>query len=329
MRCINNKRKIVFLLTLILAVSGFGGCGSENYSFPYNQDYDVSSFQVIHKENTSVAKTFAADLCIVTDNVTDDEAVNMDDAGAAVLVDIERKEVLYAKNAHEQLYPASLTKVMTALVAIKYGSMDQMITASSAINVDVSGAQLCGLKVGDKMTLAQALRVTLVNSANDAAMLVAEGVGGSVDAFVEMMNEEAAALGATNTHFSNPHGLPDPNHYTTAYDMYLIFNEAIKYDVFREIINMSSYKTVYYDKNGKESEISVRSTNRYLTGDAKAPDTITVIGGKTGTTNEAGHCLILLSRDTNGDTYISVILRSATRDILYTEMTDLLDEIGK
>ena len=101
------------------------------------------------------------------------------------------------------------------------------------------------------MTLDQALHILLMYSANDAAMLIAENIGGSVDHFVEMMNEEAQRLGATNTSFANPHGLSDDNHYTSAYDLYLIFNEAIKYDSFNEIIHMTSYQTAYYDKDGK------------------------------------------------------------------------------
>lgn len=329
MRCINNQKKICAILGMILMLLSFTGCGEEAYPFPYDQDYDVSSFRIIQTENHSTAKPFAADLCVVTGDITGDGAVDMSEAAAAVLCDVGRGEVLYSKNAHEQLYPASLTKIMTALVALKYGSMDQVLTASSAVNITDRGAVLIGLKAGDTMTLAQALPILMIYSANDVGMLIAENVGGSVEGFLEMMNEEAAALGATNTHFTNPHGLTETGHYTTAYDLYLMFNEAIKYDLFREIINMNSYNTVYYDKNGAAKEVSIRSTNRYFTGDYRPPDRITVIGGKTGTTNAAGHCLILLSRDTNGDLYISVILRSSARDILYREMTDLLNEIGK
>lgn len=179
------------------------------------------------------------------------------------------------------------------------------------------------------MTLDQALRILLMYSANDAAMLIAEGIGGSVEHFVEMMNEEARRLGATNTNFANPHGLTDANHYTTAYDLYLIFNEAVKYDTFNEIIQMSSYQTTYYDKDGKAKEFNKTTTNLFVRGDYSAPSNVNVIGGKTGTTSAAGHCLVLLSRDENGSPYISVILRSSSTDMLYTEMIDLLDEIHK
>ena len=165
------------------------------------------------------------------------------------------------------------------------------------------------------------------NSGNDAAIMVAEGVAGSVEAFVAMMNEEALALGATNTNFTNPHGLNDENHYTTVYDMYLIMNEAVNYSLFNEIISMDSYTTVYTDKNGASKEISVNNTNRYLQGEA-VPEGLTVLGGKTGTTSAAGHCLSLITKDSSGNPYISIVMKAESGDLLYSQMTDLLEEIN-
>lgn len=308
---------------------GFVGCGNIEYSMPYQPDSEVSGFNIIYEVDSARSQPFAAGLCIAPEYELTSDTADISHAGAAVLFDVNGKNVIYSKNAHEQLYPASLTKVMTALVALKYGTPDTILTATSAVNITESGAQLCGLKSGDTMTLNQALRILLLYSANDVAMLIAENVGGSVDAFIEMMNEEAVRLGATNTNFVNPHGLTDEAHYTTAYDMYLIFNEAIQYETFNEIIQMTSYQTTYYDKKGKAKELSFHTTNLFLRGDYQEPTNITVIGGKTGTTNAAGHCLLLLSRDAGGNPYISIILRSETRDMLYTQMTDLLDEINK
>ena len=202
-------------------------------------------------------------------------------------------------------------------------------TATESVIITESGAQLCGLKVGDRMTLNQALHILLLNSANDAAMLIAENVGGSVDNFLKMMNEEAKALGATNSSFVNPHGLSDDNHYTTAYDLYLIFNEAVKYEKFTEIISMTGYETSYTDKKGKTKEFTCRNTNWYLNGNATAPENITVLGGKTGATSAARQCLLIYSKDTSGAPYISVILKSESRDILYKQMSELLNKINK
>lgn len=329
MRCTNNKRKAALCCVILLITLSLAGCGTDSYELPYQTDSQISSFNVISKENPGVASTFASGLCIVTEDIMDDERVDMSEASAAVLFDVNNADVLYAKNAHERLYPASLTKVMTALVALKYGNLDQTLTATNAVNITERGAQLCGIKSGDTMTLNQALHVLLLYSANDVAMMIAENVGGSVEAFVSMMNEEARSLGATNTNFVNPHGLSDDNHYTTAYDLYLIFNEAVKNELFQEIIHMTSYQTTYYDKDGKAVPLSFKTTNRYLQGTFNPPENVTIIGGKTGTTNAAGHCLLLLSKDANGAPYISVILRSSSSDVLYAEMSDLLDEINK
>ncbi len=326
MRCTNRFAGLALGLVMALML---GGCGSVSYEIPYNPDSDISSFNVISRQKPGVAQTFASDLCIVTGNLMDDEQVDMSQAGAAFLVDVGHHEAMYAKNVHERMYPASITKIMTAIVALKYGSLDSMMTATDAIIITESGAQVAGIKIGDTMTLNQALHIMLIHSANDVALMIAENVAGSVEAFVELMNKEALSLGATNTHFVNPHGLSDEAHYTTAYDLYLIMNEAIHYEQIQEIIRMTEYQTTYHDKDGNEKAITVKTTNRILNGTYQAPSQVTVIGGKTGTTNAAGHCLMLLSRDTEGTLYISVILRSTSKDVLYTEMLDLLDEIEK
>lgn len=306
----------------------FTGCGQAQFVMPYSADSEVSSFRIVNLEDErGISTPFAANLCVADSNIGS-EHVDMSAASGAGLFDIKNCTTLYAKNIHGKLYPASLTKVMTALVAVKYGSNDMMLTATANVKIQESGAQVCGIKEGDKMTLDQALHLLLINSANDAAIMIAEGVAGSVEAFVDMMNEEALALGATNTHFVNPHGLSDDNHYTTVYDMYLIMNEAINYTSFNEIIHMDSYTTVYSDKNGASKEITVNNTNRYMQGTAQAPSGVTVIGGKTGTTNAAGHCLILLARDSSSNPYISIIMRVESGDLLYSQMTDLLEEIN-
>ena len=253
----------------------------------------------------------------------------MSGASGAGLFDLNGHNTLYAKNVHERLYPASLTKVMTALVALENGSVDSVLTASANVRNLESGATKCGLAEGDQMTLDQALHLLLISSANDAAVMIAEGIAGSVEAFADLMNEKALSLGATNTHFTNPHGLSDEEHYTTVYDMYLIMDAAVDYSLFNEIIGMDSYTTVYTQAGGSPKEITVSNSNYYLRGEAEVPSGITVLGGKTGTTSAAGSCLILLSRDSGSNPYISVILHAQSRDVLYTEMTDLLEEINK
>ena len=326
MKCTNRsmKRRIIAMLTVVtLSVTG---CGSTGYDMAYELNNDVSSYQLMNISNKETAEPFATDLCVASKDIKS-SCVNLSDVGSAALFDTKNLETLYAYNVNEQLHPASLTKVMTALVAMKYGSMDQMLTASQNVIITESGAQLCGLKPGDQMTLDQALHILLLYSANDAAVLIAEGVAGSVDEFVALMNEEAMDIGATNCHFTNPNGLTEEGHYVTTYDLYLIFQEALKYDLFNEIIQMTSYNTVYTDSSGNEKSIEMETTNLFLKGVYDMPANVTVIGGKTGTTNAAGHCLILLSRSSNGTPYISVIMKDTSKDELYTDMSALLGSI--
>ena len=324
MKCINRFLSITFCI--IFLAGSLCACGSKEYSFAYDKDRNNSSFTVAAGLKGQNLEAFASDLCVTVDDVTKG-TVDMSNATAAGLFDIGDGEVLYAKNVHEKLNPASITKVLTALCAIKYGNLDDVLTASENVYVNEAGAVKLGLEAGDTMTMDQALHALILKSANDVAIMIAEHVGGSVEGFADMMNEMAQSLGATNSHFVNPNGLTDPNHYTTVYDLYLICNEAVKYDKFIEIIHTASYNSVYHDKNGKEKEFSLSTTNAYLKGEAFAPDNVTVIGGKTGTTNAAGSCLILYSRDQSGSPYISVILQSSDRTELYREMTDLLGEI--
>ena len=310
MRCINKLVKAISCIMVPAIV--LSGCGTKVYSFEYDRTRNNSNYSIAAQSQGQALDAFSADLCVTTDDVTQGTTVDMSQATAAGLFDINNGNVIYAKNVHEKLNPASLTKVLTA---------------SENVYVHESGAVKLGLEAGDTMTLDQALHALMLKSANDVAIMIAEYLGGSVEGFADMMNEVANSLGATNSHFVNPNGLTDPNHYTTAYDLYLICNEAVKYDKFIEIVHTASYSSVYHDKNGKEKTIDLSTTNAYLKGEAFAPDNVTVIGGKTGTTNAAGSCLILYSKDQSGNPYISVILQSPDRTTLYQEMTGLLDEI--
>lgn len=313
---------------MLCAVFALTGCGAEKYEMPYSSNYQVSSFRLVPTAdaNAQVAETFAADLCVVDKNITHSE-VALSDVAAAALFDLNGRNTLYAQNANEQLPPASLTKIMTALVALKHGSPEQLLKASDNVLITEPGAQLCGIKPGDTMTLEQALYVLLLYSANDIAVMIAEGVSGSVAGFVELMNEEAQDLGATNCHFTNPNGLTEDGHYMSAYDLYLIFSEALQYDLFNEIIQTAAYNVTYHGSDGSERTMEVNNTNQYLAGNYTIPENITVIGGKTGTTKAAGHCLILLSRDSGGKPYISVILNADSTESLYAKMTELLGAV--
>ncbi len=324
-KCINNSgHRRLFLCVLALFSLLLAGCGA-SFAQPYRENKEDVSFRLFQKNtyNSQIADSFASGLCVVDDDAEMAQPIQSD-AISAALFDVTRHNTIYADSVYERAYPASLTKVMTALVALKYAEPDMVLTASSGIYNLEAGAQKCGLAAGDSMTLDQALRILLVYSANDVAIMIAENIGGSVEGFLSMMNSEASRIGATGTNFTNSSGLSDAEHYSTAYDMYLIFTEALKYELFTEIINMPSYSTVYRDSSGGEKKIDVRSTNYYLRGEKSAPPGITVIGGKSGTTAAAGHCLILLTRDIGSKPYISIVLRASTNESLYAAMNELL-----
>ena len=326
MKCTNRYPKRTVTAMLLMLVIILTGCGNTKYDMAYELNNDVSSFQLLSITNQETLEPFASDLCVVNKDVKP-AGIDLSEAGAAALFDLKNRDTLYAKNVNVQINPASLTKVMTALVAIKYGSTDQMLTASENVIITEPGAQLCGLKPGDKMTLDQALRILLIYSANDVAVLIAEGISGSVDDFVALMNQEAMELGATNCNFTNPNGLTEEEHYMTTYDLYLIFQEALKYDLFNEIIQMTTYNTVYTDASGNEKSLEVNTTNLYLRGTYEMPQNINVIGGKTGTTNAAGHCLMLYSKGSDGTPYISIIMKETSGENLYSDMNKLLESV--
>ena len=147
-------------------------------------------------------------------------------AGASLIVNDTTDEMLFSRNIYKKMYPASITKIVTALVTLKHANLDDMVTVShNAANITEYGATLCGFKEGDRIKLKRLLYSLLIHSGNDAGIAIAEHVAGSEEAFADMMNQEMKDLGASGSHFTNAHGLHDEKHYTTAYDMYLVFRE--------------------------------------------------------------------------------------------------------
>ncbi len=329
MKCINKTKRI--MVVCLLSVITMTGCGGNSLAMSYNPTGSVSAYR-FEKSGSSAgeagkAEAFAADLCLADEMTLSSNSVNLSEALSGVLCDVNQKRVVYAKEEHMQLAPASLTKVLTALVALKNSELDMVLTASENVKINESGATLLGLEPGDKMTMDQALHALLMQSANDVAVMIAENIAGSEEAFCAMMNAEAKALGATNSCFKNPHGLTADGHYSCAYDMYLIFQEVMKYQEFTQIIHQDTYETIYHDAEGNPKEYTCSTTNLFLRGEHAPPEGVTVIGGKTGTTAAARNCLVLLSKDSAGNPYVSVILNCSERQYLYQEMTELLGEI--
>ena len=320
------KRASALLCALLFTASmGLTGC------FGGLKEAYVASERIPALEEETAATrfsdAFASDLCVVTDEASYDP--DFVTSQAAALFDMDDREVLYSKDVFERMYPASITKIMTALVAIKEGDLKSRVLVTDDAVITEPGATLCGIEPGDTLTLEQLLYGLMLPSGNDAGAAIAVHIAGSIEAFSDMMNEEAVRLGATGTHFVNPHGLNDPDHYPTAYDLYLIFNEALKYPVFRQIVGTTAYTANYHNKNSEPVSKTWKGSNWFMTGERETPDGLKVFGGKTGTTKAAGYCLIMASRDDSDKEYISVVLKADSRPHLYDNMTNIISKIVK
>ena len=290
----------------------------------YSSEGRRIQYEIGNYVEPAVAEYLTADLSVVMeeDNHMHDEAIT---AVSSLMFNEDTNEVIFANNVYERIYPASTTKLLTALMVLKYGDLsDQVTIREDNGGVTVFGAKLCNYKAGDVVSMETLLNCLMVYSGNDAAIAIAEHMSGSEEAFVKWMNEEAQKIGAVSTHFTNSHGLHDANHYTTAYDMYLIFKECLKYDTFISIIKKPQYTANYIDKDGNAKAVSHETTNMFLLGTADTPEGITVFGGKTGSTSDAGDCLIIYSEDADGTGYITEVFKASSKTSLYDQLSYLL-----
>ncbi len=324
MKCIN---KIIAVTVSVCLSFTLTGCGQTEA--PLASRYDV--YQNVYRVSSnydSEGTFFAEQLCVGGITNSGMEAVDSQVAEGAGVFRLADGKISYAQNLYEKLYPASTTKILTAYLAIKYGDLNDIVTVSEKAATQASDSSVCGLIAGDQMSLRDLLYGLMMRSGNDAAVAIAEHISGDVDSFATLMNEEATAMGATTSHFVNPHGLPDEEHYTSVYDLYLIFQTAVKVDTFREIIQTKNHTANYTHGDGTPATSDWISTNQYFAGEATAPEGFSVIGGKTGTTGEAGYCLVLLSQNDNGDELISIVLKGDCKSNLYLLMNQILKGYG-
>lgn len=321
MKCINRRLRRSWLCLLLTAA--LIGC-----SLPvYAADEAVADYETAHYNKALYqADLKYQNLCITAADVDETGFTPLQNIHAAGLFDLKNKSVVYGKNLFTKTYPASITKIMTALLAIEKGDLNAVVTVGPDVTHFAADESTVGLKAGDRITLHDLLYGLLVHSGNDCGVAIAEYISGSLDGFVELMNARAGELMATDTHFVNPHGLHDPNHYTTAYDLYLIFNECIKHQEFLDVIQTHKYTATITDSSGGVHKPEWESTNLYFDGTKAAPAGYRLIGGKTGTTKPAGNCLILYSQaaDQSDAGYISVVLGADTRPLTYDNMTAML-----
>lgn len=242
-------------------------------------------------------------------------------AKAAALVDLDAGALLIGQNIDELVYPASLTKIMTCMIALERGNLDDILTVTQTSLQDlVIGGSTAGLKAGEQLTLRELLYCVMISSANEACNVVAEYISGSVAGFVALMNDYAAKLGMSSTHFVNTHGLHEEAHYTTVRDLIILARWAWEHEQFREFASVTVH-TVPATNLSEEREL--HTTNFLISG-------LTVgryyydkaVGVKTGYTSKAGGCLISTAQD--GDTHFMSILCGC--DIITNEDESTTDE---
>lgn len=225
---------------------------------------------------------------------------------AVVLIEKNSGTVLYEKNAKQKLYPASTTKILTAIIAIEKCDLNEKAVASKeAIYTVPSGYAIANIQVGESFTIEQLLDVMLVHSANEAANVIAEHISGSMEEFAKLMNEKARQIGCQNSNFVNSNGIQNENHYSTAYDMALIAKYCMKNDKFREIISIQKCELptteIYTEKRTfKNNNSLIDKNDKYYYEYC--------IGGKTGYTKEAKNCLVAMSKKDDME-LISVVLK--------------------
>ncbi|WP_181348587.1 D-alanyl-D-alanine carboxypeptidase family protein [Thalassobacillus sp. CUG 92003] len=231
---------------------------------------------------------------------------------SGIVIDANTGKVLNETNSKKRMYPASITKIMTAIVAIEKGDLNETVTVSEKAR-DVIGTRVY-LEEGEKVPLKKLIQGTMINSGNDAAIAIAEHVAGSTDQFANLMNTFAEEkIGVTDSHFVNPHGLFDKSHYTTAYDMAKITQYAMNNQVFRDIVS-----TKKLNWKGKSWETTLYNHNRLLWRYKGAN------GVKNGWIDQSGHTLVTSAK--RGDTeLLAVVLKAKGKESSYQDTMNLLD----
>ncbi len=256
----------------------------------------------------------------ITDITSPDFTIYSD---SAILIDASTGKILAGKDIHKEVYPASTTKILTAILAIENCSLDEQITASrSAVMCIPSGYSNAGIVEGEKISVRDLLDMFLIHSANEIGFIFAEHISGDVEAFSDLMNKKALELGCTNTNFTNPSGIHDVNHYSSAYDLALIAKYCMKNEIFRSIVSKNSCKIAPTNKYGehryyKNTNNLLDSSNRYYYENA--------IGIKTGFTSQAKNCLISASKKDGLELIVVALGAEATENGLSGRYVDTIN----
>lgn len=265
------------------------------------------------------------------DTVVSREGINdsiFSDCYYALFIDETDNTVYASKNAHVRMYPASMTKLMTAIIVaekLEAGeiSEDDIVTVSHHYDLTSEGVGPCELSRGCQISVKDLLYGLLIQSNNYYALILAEYISSDVNSFCALMNDKAISIGATNTHYMNPHGLDNPEHYSSAYDTYLVLKEAYKHDIIKQIDTYKNYSYTYVNSAGVPIEADITATNLFYSGNVTLPSNYVMQVWKTGTTDAAGNCLaLLLTKDDHE--YIAVASSGESKSALYNAIVKLL-----
>lgn len=290
----NNLLKIILLFSIVLFLfSSYSVYGND-----FNQEEDTD----ITKEIKTLTEEVSSDISNQTLNLN---------SRSCVVIDRLTQSILYGKNEKNKVKMASTTKIMTAIIVLENSSLDTTVEASK--KAAGTGGSRLGLKTGDKITIRDLMYGLMLCSGNDAAVCLAESIGGSVEGFAELMNAKAQELGLSNSHFESPHGLDSDQHYTTAYELALLSDYALKNPTFLSIVGTKNHTVTI---NGTPKTLS--NTNELL-GNLDG-----VYGIKTGFTNGANRCLVTACKRGNMD-IICVVLGADTKNFRTKDSIKLIE----
>ena len=285
-----KKIKILFIFLIIFVMSS---------CIKLDDAYDNTNLKenFFLADSEQMANGFAYDLPIPEINTN--EAVENISAESYYISAVSTKNTnfLKYKNPYKEVPIASLTKLMTTLVVLKNcNDLEQLYTVSAdAVNLE-RNASKANLKPGDKVSVKDLLYGLLLPSGNDAALVLAENLDGTIDNFLILMNNEANKLGALHSNFANPHGLDDQHHYSSCYDLFLITRELLKYPIFKEITSKREYSTRILQFDQTYRTETWKNTNYFVMGDTGISSNVIFVAGKTGFTTNAGNCLAIVSK---------------------------------
>ncbi|MBR5712539.1 MAG: D-alanyl-D-alanine carboxypeptidase [Lachnospiraceae bacterium] len=329
-------RKISLCLVIVLLTGLLAGCGSDEDT-ELMGSYAKSDSVVNYDVGAMKAATFSPLLsqwfiCDVTEDMLTKDYVFDEEkekrTGSVFVMDRTNNKLLLGYNMLADVYPASITKLMTALVILKNCDTKELVTIDETVAAMKRGSNAV-LDEGDVITVHNLLIVLLTVSANNAAVALARHLSGTEEEFVKLMNQEMDKLGANNTKFVNSSGLHIKDHKSTPYDLYVIYQECMKYQAFRDIMKLTQGEYEYTNKAGEQRVREYKTTNAFKLGMYKYPDGITILGGKTGTTDYAGYCLILHVKNREGTEYLLGVFHCETEAKLYNKMTELMEQYCK